>query len=145
MTNLTKKMNITRRIVFHAGHMLKDDTSKCHHPHGHEYVLEVTITGEIQLSGSNTGMILHFGDLKEIMMKNIHDLVDHKFIIQRSDPRFGNFIRAVGLMGVYVLEVPPTAENLINHFYSILEKVLPPGIAIARLKLQETYQCWAEI
>lgn len=136
-------MEITRRIVFHAGHMLKDDTSKCYHPHGHEYVLECTLSGDIQQSGAQNGMVMNFGTLKAIMMNAIHDLVDHKFIIEFSDPRFRRFVDAVGRTGMYIVEEPPTAENLVKLFYGMLSAAMP-GVKIARLRLQETYQCWVE-
>src|SRR5690606_23818764 len=102
-------MNITRRIIFHAGHMLKDDNSKCYHPHGHEYVLECTISGEIQKQGAENGMVMNFGSLKEIMMKEVHDHVDHKFIIEANDPRRLKFCQAVDASGLVVVTSPPTA------------------------------------
>lgn len=138
-------MEITRRIVFHAGHMLKDDTSKCYHPHGHEYVLECTLEGNVQSKGASTGMVLNFGDLKADMMRLVHDVVDHKFIIEYNDPRFINFVDAVGEDGVHIVKFAPTAENLVRYFYVILSPSLRQrGVKISKLRLQETYQCWVE-
>lgn len=137
-------MNITRRIVFHAGHMLKDDDSKCYHPHGHEYVLECTLTGEVKTEGVENGMVMNFGNLKEIMMKQIHDLVDHKFIVQFSDPRFEKFVDAVGESGIHIVRFAPTAENLVKYFYDILEGLFRHHKVRISLRLQETYQCWVE-
>lgn len=137
-------MQITRRIVFHAGHMLKDDTSKCFHPHGHEYVLECTIEGVVQQSGAENGMVMNFGTLKELMMTHVHDLFDHKFIVEISDPRCDAFLTAVGQDGVVISETPPTAENLITWIHRIIIGQLPSGIKIAKLRLQETHQCWVE-
>lgn len=144
-------MEITRKIVFHAGHMLKDDVSKCHHPHGHEYVVEVTIAGDLKEVGPDTGMVLNFGKLKEVMMLKIHDWLDHKFIIEKMDPRADKFVEAVGEESVIFFDVPPTAENMafifaervqdhfsLVHHYSDVEKV-----KVTRVKVQETLNCWA--
>lgn len=138
-------MDITRRIVFHAGHMLKDDTSKCYHPHGHEYVLEVTIQGDIQTGGAENGMVMNFGSLKSLMMDVIHDKFDHKFIIEKDEPRFEDFMKAVGSDGVVVMTSPPTAENLIIVICNLLQSFLRPGVKITKIRLQETYQCWVEL
>jgi 6-pyruvoyltetrahydropterin/6-carboxytetrahydropterin synthase len=137
-------MQITRKIVFHSGHMLKDDTSKCFHPHGHEYVLEATIEGPIQELGAENGMVINFGSLKDILMK-VHDVFDHKFIVEDKDPRRNDFIKAVGLEGVVTLQCPPTAENLLQWIYGYLLVEIPGGTKITKLKLQETHQCWAEL
>lgn len=136
-------MKITRRIVFHAGHMLKDDNSKCYHPHGHEYVLECTISGNVKEEGIENGMVMNFGNLKGIMMEVVHDAVDHKFIVEIGDPRFTPLREAVGLEALYVVDAPPTAENLVKLFYGILSLAMP-GVKISNLRLQETYQCWVE-
>jgi 6-pyruvoyltetrahydropterin/6-carboxytetrahydropterin synthase len=137
-------MQITRKIVFHSGHMLKDDESKCHNPHGHEYVLEATIEGDLQKEGSEAGMVMHFGNLKEIMMEEVHDLVDHKFIVQSTDPRFKKLLQAVGKEGLVVIAEPPTAETLARWFYSLIWKRLPGSMKLTKVRLQETVNCWAE-
>lgn len=144
-------MNITRRIVFHAGHMLKDDTSKCFHPHGHEYVLECTLGGAIQQEGAESGMVMNFGNLKAIMMERVHDVFDHKFIIDNADPRCGDFVNAVGRDGVVFVDFPPTAENLVLHFAKLINigirdiSLVPaPMLRVVHIKLQETLNCWAE-
>jgi 6-pyruvoyltetrahydropterin/6-carboxytetrahydropterin synthase len=138
------KMQITRKIVFHAGHMLKDDDSKCYHPHGHEYVVECTIEGQVKTEGSETGMVMNFGGLKELMMKVIHDKLDHKFIIELNDPRYQKFIKAVGKEAVFTVGCPPTAENLVKYFYRWVVEKLPEGIEIHKIRLQETLNCWVE-
>ncbi len=137
-------ISITRKIVFHAGHMLKDDLSKCYNPHGHEYVLECTINGDVQDTGSEAGMIMHFGILKEIMMAEVHDVFDHKFIIDASDPRAEAFSNAVGIDALVVMICPPTAENLVSDFAQrITNKLLSPTW-IKKLRLYETCNCWAD-
>lgn len=144
-------MEITRRIVFHSGHMLKDDVSKCHHPHGHEYVLECTLKGKVQSEGVDNGMVMNFGDLKAIMMETIHDAFDHKFIVDYQDPRMEKFIHAVGKEGVHVVGFAPTAENLAIYFHLCMWEAIERKWLLRqnesfklKVKLQETYQCWVE-
>jgi len=139
-------MQITRKIIFHAGHMLKDDESKCYNPHGHEYVLECTVEGEVDKVGAESGMVMHFGVLKAIMMSQIHDRFDHKFIIEDRDPRLDKFIEAVSDSPCVIVDFPPTAENLIVHIISIMGVGLLPydGVRLSKVRLQETSNCWAE-
>lgn len=138
-------MQITRQIIFHAGHMLKDDQSKCYQPHGHEYVFKCTIEGGVQEEGSGeeVGMVMNFGNLKEIMMTEVHDNFDHKFLIQKNDPRCEKFLEAVGPHGVVLLEWAPTAENMAEWIYWRMEKFMPKGVRVAKVYLQETSNCYA--
>jgi 6-pyruvoyl-tetrahydropterin synthase len=135
---------ITRKVVFHAGHMLKDDTSKCHAPHGHEYVLEVSVVGRIQEEGEETGMVMNFGVLKSILEK-VSNVYDHKFILDIDDSRTKDFYAAVHGQGVEVVPFAPTAENLATHFLVLIKNQLPEGIEVTNLRLQETLNCWTDV
>lgn len=139
-----KQVAITRRIVFHAGHMLKDDEAKCYHPHGHEYVVEITVAGPVQKKGSQTGMVWNFGDLKAQMMERIHDMLDHKFMVELSDPRYRDLKKAVGEEALVVFPFSPTAENLAEHCHNVMRRGLPEGVSISVVRIQETINCWAE-
>jgi len=78
---------ITRRERFSAAHrMFREDWSdqenqkvfgKCSNPnwHGHDYVLYVTIRGDIS---EETGYFMNINTLKEIIKEKIIDKVDHK-------------------------------------------------------------------
>ena len=139
-------MEITRKIIFHAGHMLKDDESKCFNPHGHEYIIECTVEGDVkkEYSGDEVGMVMNFGMLKRIMMEEVHDYFDHSFIIQQSDPRQRAFASAVNYKGVVTVTWAPTAENIAEFCFGIIQKKLPKGVKIKKVKVQETSNCWAE-
>ena len=45
--------------------------------HGHNYILEVTVKGEVN---PETGFIVDLGHLKKIVQKNIIDVLDHSQI-----------------------------------------------------------------
>ena len=78
---------ITRRERFSAAHrMFREDWSdeenqkvfgKCSNPnwHGHDYVLYVTVRGNIS---EETGYFMNINTLKEIIKEKIIDKVDHK-------------------------------------------------------------------
>jgi len=78
---------ITRRERFSAAHrMFREDWSdqenqkvfgKCSNPnwHGHDYVLYVTVRGDIS---EETGYFMNINTLKEIIKEKIIDKVDHK-------------------------------------------------------------------
>jgi len=78
---------ITRRERFSAAHrMFREDWSdqenqkvfgKCSNPnwHGHDYVLYVTVRGDIS---EETGYFMNINILKEIIKEKIIDKVDHK-------------------------------------------------------------------
>jgi 6-pyruvoyltetrahydropterin/6-carboxytetrahydropterin synthase len=122
---------ITRRLDFCASHRLfnpkfSDEKNSetfglCNNPngHGHNYVLEVTVRGEI---APETGMVLDLKTLKKLINKEIVDKVDHK-----------NFNMDVDFMQGVI----PTAENIAIKFWEILESKIENG-SLYELKLYES-------
>src|SRR5689334_56372 len=124
-------MRISRQIEFDAGHRVPNHASKCKNPHGHRYVVEATIDGDLnQTAGdSQEGMVLDFGFLKRLLMEHVHDVLDHGSICYEGDLRYaislgeayeedGSWVnRAAGEENRYgwkviVVNFVPTAENL---------------------------------
>jgi len=122
---------ITRRLEFCASHRLfnPDFTDEknaatfglCNNPngHGHNYVLEVTVCGEVN---PETGMVLDLKTLKKLVTEEIIDKVDHKNL--NVDVPFLN-------------GVIPTAENLAIYFWNVMEPKLQEG-NLQELKLYES-------
>ena len=112
---------ITRRLEFCASHRLynpefsdeKNETifGLCNNPngHGHNYVLEVTVKGEVN---PQTGMVLDLKALKKLINEEIINKVDHKNLNVDVD---------------FLKEVIPTAENIAIHFWNILEHKIESG------------------
>lgn len=83
----TSMITITRVYEFAASHRLHSDAlppeenlrlyGKCNHVHGHghNYLLEVTITGE---PDATTGMIADLGQLDAVVEREILDRYDHR-------------------------------------------------------------------
>ena len=65
---------ITKIFTFDGAHQLPDHPGKCKNLHGHSWQLEVSIFGQID---SNTGMVMDFGDLKNIVNEKIINILDH--------------------------------------------------------------------
>ena len=122
---------ITRKIEFSAGHRLfnpnfSDEQNKatfglCNNPngHGHNYVLEVTLSGEVC---NDTGMVFDLKELKKLIQREIIDKVDHKNLNVDVD---------------YLKGIIPTAENLAIKFWELLEPKITKG-RLHEIKLYES-------
>ena len=89
--------------------------------HGHNFVLEVAVEGEID---AETGMIMNLFDLKEIMLSVLADF-DHKNL-NEDNPRFGDLV--------------PTTENISKVLWETLEARLGgrDGCRLHRIRVYET-------
>ena len=99
-------MKICRRETFNAAHRLHNPTfdeatnkrifDKCNNPnyHGHNYVLEVWLEGDID---PDTGYVIDLKILKEIIFEEIMERFDHRNL-NLDCPEFASLI--------------PTAENI---------------------------------
>lgn len=124
-------MKVCRRVNFNAAHRLfRKDWSdeknnsvfgKCNNPnfHGHNYILEVWIDGEID---SETGYVIDLKILKKIINTEIVERFDHRNL-NLDCPEFENLI--------------PTAENIILVCWNLLRSSLDDRFHL-RLKLWET-------
>ena len=124
----TDRFIVRRRIEIDAAHRVPEHKSKCFNLHGHRYVIEAEVEGELYPTGEQQGMVLDFGFLKQFMMEEIHNQCDHKLILAARDPllaiilkskRANNWEDLPGFF-VYTLDVVPTAENLARHWFSCL-------------------------
>jgi 6-pyruvoyltetrahydropterin/6-carboxytetrahydropterin synthase len=88
---------ITVEESFAAGHYLRDYKGKCENPHGHNYKVRVTLTGQ---ELDKAGLLVDFKDLKDVM----------KPVIERLDHQMMNDLAPFAT-------VNPSAENLAKHFY----------------------------
>lgn len=124
---------LTRKFEFSASHRIYDPSlsnednyklfGKCSNPngHGHNYVLEVTVSGEIN---PGTGYIIDIKDIKTIVNREIIDKVDHKNL--NIDVEF--------MSGVI-----PTTENIVFKFWKVIvDKINSDNRKLYSLKLFET-------
>jgi 6-pyruvoyltetrahydropterin/6-carboxytetrahydropterin synthase len=122
---------LTRRETFSAAHRLfKPELSdeenfklfgKCSNPnwHGHNYILEVTVAGEVNPS---TGFVIDIKTLKEIIKIHIIDKIDHKNLNVDTD---------------FMNGIIPTSENICIAIWKQLENKIP-NAKLHSIKLYET-------
>jgi 6-pyruvoyltetrahydropterin/6-carboxytetrahydropterin synthase len=130
-------VTVTRLVRFNAAHRvhnpaLSDEENerlfgKCSNPnwHGHNYTLEVSLSGEID---PVTGFVINLAEVKRIVEEAYVDLVDHR-----------NFNLDVPFMR----GTNPTTENVVVACWRVLEPALRPA-RLARLKLWETENNYVE-
>lgn len=128
---------LTRRYRFSAGHRLHNDAfgteenrriyGKCNNPngHGHNYLLEVTVAGEIDAA---TGMVIDLAVLDGIVAERVVERFDHMNL--NSDTE--TFRTKV-----------PTTENLCLEIYKLLREPLERAgdaqhLQLDRVRLEET-------
>ena len=131
------QVTITRRLLFNAAHRVHNSAlseaenkalfGKCNNPnwHGHNYTLDVSVTGEVD---ERTGYVIDLGLLKRIVEREVIDKVDHK-----------NFNLEVDFMRGVI----PTTENIVVAIWRVLEPAIAPA-RLTRLVLWETPNNYVE-
>lgn len=140
------KIRLNKSFTFEASHALLNYDGKCRNIHGHSYKLEVTVIGEpfSEKGHPKDGLLIDFGDLKEIVNKEIIDIFDHTLIIQKE---YSNeLLQALDNSFERVLYVnyQPTCENLIIDFANKLKSTLPENVKLHHLVLRETATAYCE-
>jgi 6-pyruvoyltetrahydropterin/6-carboxytetrahydropterin synthase len=124
------KIELGRRYRFAASHRLHSQQfseeencrvyGKCSNPfgHGHNYVLEVSLSGEVDPA---TGMIANLSDLDSFVEHQIIEPFDHRYLNEEV---------------AAFLETVPTTENLCIEIFRRLKTF--PKAKLERVRIQET-------
>ncbi len=130
-----KNVRISRREGFNAAHQLRDVSlsedenrrlyGKCVNLHGHNYAVEVVVSGAIDPS---TGYVMDLKRLSDLVTVEIIQHVDHR-----------NLNTDVAWLRGQI----PTAENLALAFWARLQPHLQQG-SLRRVRVRETEKNWAE-
>jgi len=124
------KAYLTRRYMFSASHRLHSDAmsdaenaatyGKCNNPHGHghNYTLEVTVSGQVD---PRTGMVCNLVDLDSFVAREILEHFDHQNLNTLAE--FSNRV--------------PTTENLCIAIYDILQRGFHQA-HLERVRFEET-------
>ncbi|MGL5830727.1 MAG: 6-carboxytetrahydropterin synthase QueD [Candidatus Altimarinota bacterium] len=136
-------MKISKRIEWCMGHRLANHNGKCRNLHGHQYILEVTIEGELNHTAGNSaeGMLVDFSDLKTLLEKKVHDPCDHAFMLAESDQLMINFYTAQPDLKHLIVPFPTTAENIAQWIFNNLSPEIPklsPPLKLTSVQLWET-------
>jgi len=124
---------ITRKFHFSASHRvynpaLSDEENlkkygKCSNPngHGHNYVMKVTVAGEVD---PEIGYVMDLTELKVLVEKYLVDKVDHKNLNLDVD---------------FMKGVLPSTENIALKFWEQIEPVInTKSRKLYSIKIQET-------
>ena len=124
------KTHLTRRYLFSASHRLHSPEmsaeenratyGKCNNPHGHghNYTLEVTVSGPVDQS---TGMVCNLVDL---------DTCVEREVLSRYNLENLNTLKEFA-------QTVPTTENLCVEIFEILQRAFPHA-HLERVRLEET-------
>jgi len=143
-------MRVTRRLEFDAGHRIPDHKSQCRHLHGHRYALEVTLAGEIihQPGDPANGMVMDFSEIKSLAQQHLIDLWDHSFLVFSGDLPVVAFLKSMPGHKTVILDCIPTAENLAEQAFAILDAVYRDTygnhLRLEQVRLYETPNCWVD-
>jgi 6-pyruvoyl-tetrahydropterin synthase len=145
--NTMTKIRITKKFEFEAGHALYGYDGKCKNIHGHSYKLWVTVIGSPIENPEHVknGMVIDFGDIKDIVNEYIIKESDHTIFFNGNSPhhKLAEELKAEGHR-VVLLPYQPTSEMLIIDFAKRLQVHLPNYISLYSLRLQETESSFAE-
>jgi len=124
------KAHLTRRYLFSASHRLHSSNmsaeenlatyGKCNNPHGHghNYALEVTVSGPVD---DTTGMVCNLVDLDQCVERKV---------LTRYDLENLNTLKEFA-------QTVPTTENLCIEVFEILQRTFPHA-HLERVRLEET-------
>jgi 6-pyruvoyltetrahydropterin/6-carboxytetrahydropterin synthase len=124
MVYLTRKAEFSASHFYHNPEFSAEENrrvfGKCNNPngHGHNYTLEVTVKGQVD---KRSGFVVDLKQLKEIMLREVIDVLDHRFL-NKEIPEFKEQI--------------PTTENLAISIWNRLHAKLN----VARLHRVRVYE-----
>lgn len=140
------KIRLTKEFRFEMAHALWNYDGLCKNIHGHSYILQVTVIGTpiTDVDNVKLGMVMDFGDLKEIVNREIVQKLDHAIVLSNRVPEAQ--LRQLEQMTerYFILDYQPTCENMLIDFAQRLQQNLPPYVELFSLKLNETANSFAE-
>jgi 6-pyruvoyltetrahydropterin/6-carboxytetrahydropterin synthase len=131
------RVAVIRKAHFNAAHRLHvpqwtEETNRevfglCNSPyyHGHNYEMEVKVTGEVD---PVTGMVIDLGHLSDLIKEHVEKRYDHKNLNIEVE-EFKDFI--------------PSAEHIAYKIHEILRAQLPPHLDL-HIRLYETPRNFVE-
>ena len=130
------KVSVTRKARFCAGHKYwrpdwtpvknREVFGACanENGHGHNYTLEVTVTGEVD---PTTGMVINLSDLDRLIHEHVLDRIDHRNL-NVDVPELAGKI--------------PTTEVLAGFIWDTLAPRLPVG-RLEEIRVYEADDLWS--
>ena len=116
------EVTVVKRVSFDAAHFLPDYKGKCANVHGHHWVVELGVSGEVN---PDTGMVIDFGRLKTFWEDNFQEIFDHRLL----NDTVSN----------------PTAENIATYIKETCGCLGVAGLRLAFVRVWETKDSYAEV
>ncbi|MEH7388516.1 6-carboxytetrahydropterin synthase QueD [Bacillus sp. JJ1521] len=123
-----KRVLISKEFTFDAAHHLHCYEGKCKNLHGHTYKVVFGISGFLD----DIGLVIDFGDIKEIWKNEIEIYLDHRY------------------MNETLPNMNTTAENMVVWIYEKMNESLRSGlkkdqdVRVEFVRLYETPTSFAE-
>ncbi|MBX9973947.1 6-carboxytetrahydropterin synthase QueD [Cytobacillus firmus] len=123
-----KRVMVSKEFTFDSAHHLHCYEGKCKNLHGHTYKVIFGISGFVD----NRGLMIDFGDIKEIWKNEIEIFLDHKYLNETLPP------------------MNTTAENMVVWIYEKMTESLLNrneqyiGARVEFVRLFETPTSYAE-
>ncbi len=140
------KIRITKEFKFESAHALLGYDGPCKNIHGHSYKMAVTLIGEpiCDATSPKNGMVMDFGELKQIVNESIVKPFDHALILNdKSKDVHSDEIKS--LSGKLILAAyQPSCENLLIDFAEKIKNKLPLNVSLFSIRLDETSNSYAE-
>lgn len=136
--------SITKIFRFETAHAIHHYPGSCANIHGHSYELHVTVQATQPSDDflKGLGILIDFKDLKALVQHYAISALDHRLIV--SQAYLAEVNKNFSESELVVLEVEPTAENLLIFLRNQIRAHLPEGIQLTSLKLWETRDSYAE-
>lgn len=121
-----KRVLVSKEFTFDAAHHLHHYEGKCKNLHGHTYTVIFGISGYVD----ERGLLIDFGDIKDIWKKEIEIHLDHKYLNETLPP------------------MNTTAENMVVWIFEQMAAAIKDreyiGAAVEFVRLYETPTSYAE-
>lgn len=124
-----------KQFTFDMAHMLDGHDGKCQNLHGHTYILQVEVSGQLHPSGAKKGMVIDFSDLKTIVNTHILDKMDHAFIYDTTSPRERQVAELLNQLNSKTFGIPmrTTAEAMTQFIFQTLKQQAHLPVSLVRL------------
>jgi 6-pyruvoyltetrahydropterin/6-carboxytetrahydropterin synthase len=125
-----KRVMVSKEFTFDSAHHLHAYEGKCKNLHGHTYKVIFGLSGFVD----DRGLMIDFGDIKEIWKTEIEIFLDHKYLNETLPP------------------MNTTAENMVVWIYEKMSEALQSedkkrqykGARVEFVRLYETPTSFAE-
>jgi len=127
-------------------HALYGYDGPCKNIHGHTYHLSITLIGKPieDIKKAKLGMVIDFGDLKDIVHKHIIQVFDHALVLNQEAPYSKSEVISNEFEKVILVPFQPTCENLLLDFVDRLSDKFNILTPIFSIRLEETPTSYAE-